>query len=116
MAVRYNNGELFSSLLYAHNIYKLSSGNKKKIDELAAFMKKNPNARVVVTSHASLIGTDEYNKKLSERRMLEVVEYLVEAGISEDRFKGQHFGEDNPFIDCKVKNCSEEDLRQNRTQ
>lgn len=114
MSVRYKNGELFSTLIYAHNIYKLSSNNKRKIDELASFMKKNPNAKIVVSSHASKEGTDEYNKKLSERRMLEVVEYLVEAGVSEDRFKGQTFGEDNPFIDCKVKKCSEEDLRQNR--
>jgi outer membrane protein OmpA-like peptidoglycan-associated protein len=46
--------------------------------------------------------------------MLEVVEYLNEAGIPIERFNGQSSGEDNPFIDCKSKKCSDEDHRQNR--
>ncbi len=114
MLIRYQQGELFGTLLYAKNIYKLSANNKAKIKELADFMIQNPSAMVNVSSFASTVGSDEYNKKLSERRMLEVVEQLGEYGIPADRFEGQSFGEDNPFIDCKTRKCSEEDMRLNR--
>ncbi len=114
LANRYQSGKLFDVVNYSHNIYKLSAENKQKIRTLADFMKKNPEAKVVIDAHASLVGTNEYNKKLSERRMLEVVNYLKELGIPEERFEGKHYGEENPLIDCAKQKCSEEELRQNR--
>lgn len=114
MLVRYNQGKLISNLFYAHNIYKLSAENKAKMNELVVFLNNNQDAKIIVSSHASLIGTNEYNDKLSERRMREVVTYLLEAGISEDRFKGQYFGEDNPLVDCAKQDCDKNDIKQNR--
>ncbi|CAG5080928.1 OmpA family protein [Parvicella tangerina] len=114
MLVRYNQGKLINNLFYAHNIYKLSGANKKKMDEIVTFLNNNKEAKIIVSAHASLIGSDEYNEKLSERRMQEVVNYLLDAGVEESRFKGQYFGEDNPLVDCSKKKCDESDHRQNR--
>ncbi len=114
MLIRYNQGKLINNLFYAHNIYKLSAENKQKMDEIVNFLNNNKEAKIIVSSHASLIGSDEYNSKLSERRMKEVVNYLLDAGVTEDRFKGQYFGEDNPLVDCAKKDCDQSDHRQNR--
>lgn len=114
MLIRFNQGKLASNLFYAHNIYKLSAENKSKIEEIVKFMETNKDAKIVVNSYASLIGSNEYNKQLSKRRMIEVVDYLKEAGVSEDRFSGQFFGEDNPLVDCTKQKCSDSDIRQNR--
>lgn len=115
MTVRFNtNGKLVSNLFYGQNIYKLSSENKKKMDELVVFLNSNKNTRILISAHASLIGSDEYNDKLSQKRMQEVVDYLIEAGISPDRFEGKYYGEDNPLVDCANKKCDEHDHRQNR--
>lgn len=114
MLIRYNEGKLVSNLFYAHNIYKLSNANKVKMDELVDFLNNNEDAKIVVNSHASIEGSDEYNSQLSKRRMEEVVGYLLEAGISEDRFEGKFFGEDNPMVDCATQHCSDSDIRQNR--
>jgi outer membrane protein OmpA-like peptidoglycan-associated protein len=114
MLIRYNQGKLINNLFYAHNIYKLSNDNKEKMDQIVTFLNNNKEAKIIVSSHASLIGSDEYNDQLSKRRMMEVVDYLLEAGISEDRFEGKYYGEDNPLVDCTKQDCDESDLRQNR--
>lgn len=114
MQIRYNQGKVAANLFYAHNIYKLSAENKVKMDEIVVFLNKNKDAKILVSSHASLSGSNEYNSQLSRRRMQEVVDYLIAAGISEDRFEGKYFGSDNPLVDCSKQHCTENDIRQNR--
>lgn len=115
MTMIYNNtGKLVSNIFYGQNIYKLNNENEKKMDELVQFLKNNKEAKIQISSHASVIGSSEYNSKLSERRMQSVIEYLVGAGISEDRFVGKYFGEDHPLVDCSKQDCSESDHAQNR--
>lgn len=115
MTMIYNNtGKLVSNLFYGQNIYKLSAENKKKMDELVVFLNRNKDAKIQISSHASLLGSNEYNSQLSQRRMQEVVDYLIASGVSEDRFKGNYFGEEHPLVDCSNKNCSEAEHRQNR--
>lgn len=110
----YKTGKMINNLFYGQNIYKLSGKNKKKLDDLVLYMNNNKDVKIQISAHTSREGTEEYNSKLSYRRLEEVTKYLVEAGISADRFEGEYFGEDHPLVDCSKKHCSESDHRQNR--
>ncbi len=59
-------------------------------------LKEYPDMKVVISGHTDSFGSDEYNIKLSERRVNSVYDYLVSHGISKDRITKEAFGEKRP--------------------
>jgi OOP family OmpA-OmpF porin len=53
--------------------------------------------RVKVNGHTDSVGTEAYNKGLSERRARAVRDYLVSKGVGEGRLSAQGFGEEKPL-------------------
>ena len=60
-------------------------------------LKDNPNTLVRVAGYTSMMGTAEYNRKLSERRAVSVENFLVrEGGIAPGRITTIGYGATNP--------------------
>jgi len=59
-------------------------------------LKVNPDMRIVISGHTDSFGSDEYNIKLSERRVKSVYNFLVSNGITPDRITEESYGEKNP--------------------
>ena len=62
----------------------LKPGADLTIDRLAAFMKENPQSRVMIEGHTDSVGSDEYNDALSERRADAVAAALIRRGVPAD--------------------------------
>src|SRR3990170_4766387 len=73
------------------------------LDRLVAFMKQNKDKKAALSGHTDSIGTEAYNKKLSERRVNSVKNYVVKKGVESSRVSGQGFGESKPIADNKTK-------------
>lgn len=69
---------------------------KKKLDELAASVKMMSLEVLLAVGHTDRIGTDEYNKALSEKRAAAVKEYLVSKGLEANRIYSEGKGEKQP--------------------
>jgi len=68
------------------------------IDEVAASLLANPQIKKVeVQGHTSSEGTEEYNLDLSQRRMENVVQALVERGVERSRLVPKGYGESRPI-------------------
>lgn len=80
------------------------------LDEVVKMLKENPNARVELSGHTDMTGTDAANQKLSEERVQTVKRYLTSKGISESRIQAAAFGETKPASD----NNTEQGRAQNR--
>jgi peptidoglycan-associated lipoprotein len=74
----------------------VKSGEKGKIDIVAAHLKANPSHAVKIEGNCDERGTEEYNRSLGERRALAVREALIADGIAPDRVDTISFGEDKP--------------------
>jgi outer membrane protein OmpA-like peptidoglycan-associated protein len=73
------------------------SGEKTKIDKLVNILKTNENLKVNLTGNADSKGTEEYNMKLTERRIDSVVKTIQSSGIPETRIsKEKALGESKP--------------------
>jgi OOP family OmpA-OmpF porin len=71
-------------------------------NEVIGKMKENPEFEfVLITGHTDLIGTEDYNQKLSERRANQVKDYLVAQGVESSRLNAVGKGESMPVVDCK---------------
>jgi len=70
---------------------------KAKIEKLVKLLKANNNYSVDMTGNADSKGTEEYNMKLSERRIDSVVKAITSSGVKAVRIsKEKSLGESNP--------------------
>jgi outer membrane protein OmpA-like peptidoglycan-associated protein len=68
------------------------------LSEIADVLLRNAGiARVEVQGHTDNSGTEASNKELSERRAQAVREWLVKAGVSDDRLTAEGYGSSRPL-------------------
>ncbi len=87
---------LNTDVLFAFNKAELLPGGKEKLDQLAKDAQGAQVDRVVLAGYADRIGSEEYNKDLSERRAQAVADYLASQGVDQSRIQVEGRGEDNP--------------------
>lgn len=65
---------------------------------LASFLKANPNSTVVIEGHTDAVGSDAYNKTLSQARASSITDVLVDGfRIKQSRVKAVGHGEVRPI-------------------
>ena len=107
-----NDTSVFRSLYYDYNSSKLSENGKEKLEDLIAFLNRYPTIKMVVSSHADSRGSTAYNKKLTDKRNQEVITYLSNRGVNENRIKAISNGDLESLQSCEA--CSEKDHGLNR--
>jgi len=82
-----------------------------ELQELAAFLKANPDVRIEVSGHTDNQGDADYNEDLSLRRANAVKEHLVEReSIAAERLQTRGYGASVPI----ASNDTEEGRAKNR--
>lgn len=113
----------FKSLYFDFNKHTLKEDQEAalaqdiaRVKEILDQMKEDGGKpTIVVEGHADLIGSPDYNRKLSEERAKEVVKHLVAAGIPQDCLKVVGRGKDVPvMIDGKPVTGDSKQQWQNR--
>lgn len=84
-----------------------------ELNKVVDIMQRNPNMKIKIEAHTDSRGSDAYNLKLSERRAMSTLQYILSKGISRSRLEARGYGESNPKIDCG-DNCTEEQHAINR--
>ena len=78
---------------------KLTKSSYSTLNDIAALMKKIPEANLEVQGHTDNKGSDKKNQKLSEQRAESVVKYLKKKGISSDRLRAVGYGSSQPIAE-----------------
>ncbi|MDX5447931.1 MAG: OmpA family protein [Bacteroidota bacterium] len=82
------------NVFFAFNSATVSAANEERLARIAELMKKHPEWKMKVVGHADKVGSESYNKNLSERRAQAVVKKLTQVyGIEEGRFIAEGKGE-----------------------
>ena len=88
-------------MLFDFDKSNVPAPEKSKIDDVVTFMKQNPTAEIALEGHADPRGTDQYNMKLSDRRVKTVRQALEAAGVAAKRIRIGAQGE-------RLRNCSDD--------
>lgn len=91
-----NKPVVIENVFYDFDKADLRPETKTALDEMAQMLRDNPNVTIEMASHTDRKGSDEYNMNLSYRRAQSVIDYLIAAGISNDRLQPQGYGESRP--------------------
>lgn len=86
-----------------------------ELAKIIAIMNQHPTLKIDVRSHTDSRANDEYNIKLSERRAIETIAYIVKNGIDANRLTGKGYGETQPVNRCiNGADCSDFEFELNR--
>ena len=88
----------------------LRDESTSELERLTKLLNDVPTLKIEISGHTDSKGADAYNQKLSERRAHAVVNYLVAAGIVEDRLTYKGVGEAEPV----ATNDTDEGRQENR--
>ncbi|HSL99190.1 MAG TPA: peptidoglycan-associated lipoprotein Pal, partial [Candidatus Limnocylindria bacterium] len=67
------------------------------LQEVAAYLKANRAASILIEGHCDERGTPEYNIALGERRAVSAKSFLVSLGVKADAVSTVSFGEEKPI-------------------
>ena len=85
---------------FAFDRAALLDGAERVLDPVGDVLRRYPELRVEIGGHTDALGSDAYNRRLSERRAETVRRYLVEQwGIAPGRLTAAGYGESRPFSD-----------------
>lgn len=99
-----------SNITFETNSAELDASSFEELDRVVKLLNDNDNIRIEISAHTDDVGSNTYNKRLSNRRAASVVEYLQENGVSREQLVSSGYGENQPL----VPNNSEENRAKNR--
>ncbi len=76
----------------------LQEASFEELKMMLTMMKQNPSMQVEIGGHTDDVGSDTFNKKLSQQRADAVKSYLSSNGISGRRIKSVGYGEERPLV------------------
>ena len=97
VAVTEEKASQFADVRFDFDKSDLRDDAKRTSQEVAAYMKKNPGAKLLIEGHCDERGTAEYNMALGDRRATSVKNYLVSLGVKPPALSTVSFGKERPL-------------------
>ena len=109
-------GEIVSIIYFDYNKSDITKSSSRELFEIVYFLKDNPSAEVELGAYTDSRGGDSFNKRLSQYRADQAVNYIVKKGkISNSRISAGGYGEDKVVNKCvDGTECTEEEHALNR--
>ena len=84
------------TVYFDYDKFELRPDAVATIDGNLAWLRSNPDKRILIEGHCDERGSEEYNLSLGDKRAKEVMRYLVKAGIAAVRIHTISYGEEFP--------------------
>jgi outer membrane protein OmpA-like peptidoglycan-associated protein len=99
-----------ADVLFAFGKYDLRPPAREALAKLSGIVLGHPGLKLAVEGYTDIIGSDEVNQTLSEKRASTVRDYLVQQGLDPASITSAGFGKSNPV----ASNDTNEGRQQNR--
>ncbi len=108
--IKPGNGIVLHNIFFETAKFQLKESSKNELNRVVELMKYYPSLRVEIDGHTDNVGSEAYNLELSQKRANSVKEFLIELGITADRFVTNGYGFSKP----KASNDTADGRSQNR--
>ncbi|HXF26062.1 MAG TPA: OmpA family protein, partial [Bryobacteraceae bacterium] len=88
-----------SDVLFDTAKYNLKPEAREKLAKVSGIILSHPGLKLAVEGYTDIVGSDEYNMKLSDHRANSVRGYLITQGIDPGSITSQGFGKADPVAD-----------------
>ena len=94
------------TVFFETDIDSLNSTSKVVLDEMLAVAKQKPELNFLLTGHTDEIGSEKYNRTLSQKRVSSVENYLLTNGLEQSRMKLSYCGEKVMEVHPSIENSA----------
>lgn len=102
-------------IYFGFDKYSLTGDAQETLEDIVALLTKHPEAKIAMTGHTDVRGSNDYNILLSKRRANSAYQYLLDNGVDANQIVArEHRGELEPAVKCPETSCSENDHQKNR--
>ncbi len=109
--IKKNTVVILRNLLFDTDKTTIRNISTPSLEELYQLMAANPNMRIRITGHTDNVGSERYNKKLSEGRAKSVFDEMVKRGIDPARMEWNGRGSKEPIESNKTEEGRAENRR-----
>jgi outer membrane protein OmpA-like peptidoglycan-associated protein len=88
-----------ANVFFEVDSWQLKIESMSELDNLVSLLSENMNLAMEIGGYTDSTGSEQYNKTLSEKRALSVVNYLIKKGVSSDRLIYKGYGNTSPLGD-----------------
>ena len=85
------------SVKFGSDSFEIDPMFEEQLAEALRIIEANSTAKIIIEGHADSTGNDQINLPLSELRASQVLDYLIQAGISPDRLSIVGYGSSQPL-------------------
>lgn len=86
------------NIFYEFGKWTLTEDSEAGLKSLVKILNDNPNIVIELSAHTDMVGNDRSNLELSQKRAQSVVNYLIKAGIDEERLQPKGYGKSQPVV------------------
>lgn len=90
---------VINNIFFEFDKFELLPESFPELNRLAEFLREHEYYNIIIEGYTDNIGTEEYNKLLSEKRAYAVKKYLTNKDLDAKRFKIEGYGADSPIAD-----------------
>jgi len=84
---------ILNNIYFEFDSYELSEKSKNEVEKLADFLIQNPNIQIEIGGFTDNVGSDAYNKELSQKRAEAVYNKLIQKnGVDKDNISVRGYG------------------------
>lgn len=92
------------NIFYEFGRWELTKASEAELDRLVKLLNDNPNITIELSAHTDLVGNEQFNLELSQKRAQSCCDYLIAHGIEKERLTPVGYGKSKPVIVDKALN------------
>ena len=92
------------NIFYEFARWEITKASEEELNRLVKLLNDNPNITIELSAHTDLVGNEEFNLELSQKRAQSCCNYLVAHGIEQERLTPVGYGKTKPVVADKALN------------
>ncbi len=106
-----NKGFVMTSLHFDNDSDVIREESFYDLSRLSEKLNREQKLKLVIEGHTDAVASHDYNIDLSERRANSVKQFLIKAGINQNRIEAKGYGETKPIASNKTKEGRQKNRR-----
>ena len=92
------------NIFYEFGKWDVTKASEEELERLVKLLNDNPNITIELSAHTDLVGNEQFNLELSQKRAQSCCDYLIRHGIEKERLTPVGYGKTKPVICDKALN------------
>ncbi len=92
------------NIFYEFGKWEVTTASEGELEQLVKLLNDNPNITIELSAHTDLVGNEQFNLELSQKRAQSCCDYLIKKGIEKERLTPVGYGKTKPVVCDKTLN------------